>query len=60
VNRIVKNDPAFPIQNAKGIVGLRNQIIHVYDSVSDENIWAIIIKHIPALKDEVNKIIKDS
>jgi len=60
VNRILKNDPTFPIQNAKGIVGLRNQIIHVYDGVSDENIWAIIIKHIPALKKEVDGIIKET
>lgn len=60
VNRILKNDPTFQIKNAKGIIGLRNQIIHVYDGVSDENIWAIIIKHIPALKKEVEGIIKDS
>lgn len=28
VNRILKQDPDFPIVNAKKIVGLRNQIIH--------------------------------
>lgn len=60
VNRILKNDPTFQIKNSKGIVGLRNQIIHAYDSISDENIWAIIIKHIPALKKEINSIIKKS
>lgn len=58
VNRILKNDPNFPIKNAKRIVGLRNQIIHAYDNISDENIWAIIIKHIPLLKKEVEDIIK--
>lgn len=57
VNRILKEDPEFPLENAKRIVGLRNQIIHGYDSVSDENIWGIVFKHIPKLKEEVNKLI---
>ncbi len=57
INRILKQDPDFPIENAKRIVGLRNQIIHAYDNISDENIWAIISKHIPLLKKEVAEII---
>ena len=50
INRILKQDVDFPIDNAKRIVGLRNQIIHAYDSISDENIWAILTKYIPTLK----------
>ncbi|MCX6273553.1 MAG: DUF86 domain-containing protein [Bacteroidetes bacterium] len=38
VNRILKTDPDFPLDSARRIVGLRNQIIHAYDSISDENI----------------------
>ena len=57
VNRILKRDPEFPIEYAKKIVGLRNQIIHAYDNISDENIWAIISKHIPNLKKEISKFI---
>ena len=57
VNRILKKQPDFPIKNAKRIVGLRNQIIHTYDSISDENIWAILLKHIPLLKSEVDRLI---
>jgi uncharacterized protein with HEPN domain len=57
VNRILKDNPAFEITNAKRIIGLRNQIIHAYDSISDENIWSIIINHLPNLKIEIeNKI----
>ncbi len=59
VNRILKQDAEFPLENAQRIVGLRNQIIHAYDSISDENIWAIISKHIPALKIEVSNLIYD-
>ncbi|MBX2842181.1 MAG: DUF86 domain-containing protein [Flammeovirgaceae bacterium] len=58
VNRIIKQDPDFPIDNARKIVGLRNQIIHAYDNISDENIWAVIQKHLPILKNEVEDLIK--
>ena len=60
VNRILKQDPKFPIENAKRIVSLRNQIIHSYDNISDENIWAIISKHIPSLKEEVSGLINNN
>ncbi|HEY9124564.1 MAG TPA: HepT-like ribonuclease domain-containing protein [Bacteroidales bacterium] len=58
MNRILKEDPQISIDNAKRIVGLRNQIIHGYDSVSDENIWGIVINHLPKLKDEISKLIQ--
>jgi len=57
MSRILKEDSEFPIENAKRIIGLRNQIIHGYDSVSDENIWGIVINHLPQLEKQVNKLI---
>jgi len=57
-NRILKEDPDFKIENSVRIIGLRNQIIHGYDTVSDESIWGILIKHLPKLKEEVNKYIE--
>jgi uncharacterized protein with HEPN domain len=59
INRILKDDPSFPIENAKKIIGLRNQIIHGYDSISDENIWGIIMIHLPKLKSEINSMINN-
>lgn len=58
INRILILEPEFPIQNARKIVGLRNQIIHAYDNISDENIWGIIITHLPKLKTEVDDLIQ--
>ncbi|MGE0079646.1 MAG: DUF86 domain-containing protein [Bacteroidales bacterium] len=58
INRILAIDPDFPLQHARKIVGLRNQIIHAYDNISDENIWGIIINHIPRLKSEIEKLIE--
>lgn len=55
INRIIKKDSAFEnkITNSKSIIGLRNQVIHAYDSISDENIWSILINHLPKLKAEI-------
>ena len=60
VNRIITRDYLFnkKITNAKAIVGLRNQVIHAYDNVSDENIWSILINHLPKLKIEIESLIK--
>ena len=60
VNRILKRDAEFSLENAKRIIGLRNQIIHAYDSISDENIWAIIQKHLPILKNEIEGLINQN
>jgi uncharacterized protein with HEPN domain len=62
VNRIVKRDAAFQdkISNAKAIISLRNQVIHAYDNISDENIWSILINHLPKLKAEVRILINQT
>ena len=61
VNRIIKQDSSFEnqITNAKSIIGLRNQVIHAYDSISDENIWSILINHLPKLKSDIDKLITE-
>jgi uncharacterized protein with HEPN domain len=57
MSRILREDDEFPIENAHRIVGLRNQIIHGYNNVSDENIWSILIIHFPKLKEEINNLL---
>jgi len=59
MNRILRENPEIEIENARRIIGLRNQIIHGYDSVSDENIWGIILIHLPKLKEEVELLIQE-
>lgn len=59
MNRVLKEDPEFKIDNARRIIGLRNQIIHGYDSVSDENIWGIVLTHLPKLKEEIELLIQE-
>jgi len=62
VNRIITRDNSFAekISNAKAIIGLRNQVIHAYDNISDESIWSILTNHLPKLKLEVDALISDN
>ena len=62
INRIIKSDNSFErkISDAKAIIGLRNQVIHAYDNVSDETIWAIITNHLPKLKTEIKGLLLDN
>jgi uncharacterized protein with HEPN domain len=57
INRILRKDPNFKIENSQQIIGTRNRIIHGYDKISDELIWSIIINHLPKLKAEISNLI---
>lgn len=59
-NRIVKKNPKFELEDAKSIVGLRNFIIHSYDNITDETIWAIIVNHLPKLKTNIENLLKET
>ena len=52
INRILKANPEFQLTNAKAIINTRNRVIHGYDSVTTEFLWSLIMKHIPALKND--------
>tara|TARA_R110000868_G_scaffold289359_3_gene549492 strand:- start:502 stop:852 length:351 start_codon:yes stop_codon:yes gene_type:complete len=60
INRILKRDENFieQISNARSIIGLRNQVIHAYDNISDENIWSVLTTHLPKLKKEIDDLIQ--
>lgn len=60
INRILKRDENFieQISNARSIIGLRNQVIHAYDNISDENIWSVLTTHLPKLKKEIDHLIE--
>ena len=59
INRILKIDGNFPIENAERIVSLRNYVIHGYDKVDNVIIWGIISRDLPKLKKEVEKLLND-
>ena len=62
INRIVTRNAGYlnQISEAKSIIGLRNQVIHAYDNISDELIWSVLTNHLPKLKKEVEILIQES
>jgi uncharacterized protein with HEPN domain len=59
INQLLKINPDIHITNARRIVDARNKIIHGYDSLEPVNIWAIVINHIPTLKQEVTDLLNE-
>jgi len=58
VNRILRKDVNFYIENAQKIIGTRNRIAHGYDKISDDLIWSIVINHLPKLKSEITFLLE--
>lgn len=58
VNKFDKLQPESTLENARKIVGFRNRLIHTYDAVDPSMIWAILIKHLPLLKEEALQKLK--
>lgn len=58
LGRILKRDETIIISNSRKIVDTRNRIIHGYDSVSDDVIWGIVVRHLPVLHKEIEKLLQ--
>lgn len=56
VNRILRKNKEFKLENAQKIIGTRNRIAHGYDKISDDLIWSIVINHLPKLKVEIQQL----
>ncbi len=59
INRIKKLDPSVIIPNAREIIGTRNRIIHAYDNVHPEFLWSLVLRHIPELKKDIERLIEE-
>lgn len=53
MNRILKIDSSIDSTAARKIVDTRNYVIHAYDSLKADILWAIVVNHIPRLKKEL-------
>jgi uncharacterized protein with HEPN domain len=58
VRKLIEIDSSLNISNYKQIIGLRNMIVHAYDSIDPTTLWRIMIKDLPILKKEINEIKK--
>lgn len=57
MNRLLKLVPDIEITAARSIVDTRNYVIHGYDSVTDDIMWGIVMRHLPLLRTEVEKLL---
>jgi uncharacterized protein with HEPN domain len=53
VNKFDQLHPELSLENARKIIGFRNRLIHAYDAVDTSVIWAILVNHLPLLKEEL-------
>ncbi|MES2544947.1 MAG: HepT-like ribonuclease domain-containing protein [Bacteroidota bacterium] len=60
MSKLLKINPTIAISYSRIIVDLRNKVIHAYDSVDDILIWKIVMKDIPILLAEANKLLDEN
>ena len=58
VRKLKESAPHLKISSYKQIIGLRNMIVHAYDSIDPTTLWRILLKDLPVLKEEINEIKK--
>ena len=54
---IEQPDLTMLIPDLRRIVGLRNRIIHGYDSVDDQLLWQVVHTHIPLLAQQLEQLL---
>jgi uncharacterized protein with HEPN domain len=59
MSRILKKNENLIITNSRKLVDTRNRIIHGYDTVSDDVIWGIVVKHLPILQKEIENLLSE-
>ncbi|MDE5953648.1 MAG: DUF86 domain-containing protein [Duncaniella sp.] len=57
MNRILKINPDIEITSSRKIVDTRNYVIHAYDSLKPDILWAIVVNHVPRLKRELELLL---
>ncbi len=58
IRKLTEINPDIKISSSKQIIGLRNMIVHAYDSIDPATLWRILIKDIPILKTEIEELKK--
>jgi uncharacterized protein with HEPN domain len=58
MSRIEKLDSSINISSKRLIINMRNRVIHGYDKIDNEIIWGTIVRHLPTLKIEIDRLLK--
>ncbi|MDR0864823.1 MAG: DUF86 domain-containing protein [Candidatus Symbiothrix sp.] len=57
VNKLRQEETKIILSNTDQIVNFRNRIIHSYDNIDVSIVWAIIKRHLPVLKQEIDELL---
>jgi uncharacterized protein with HEPN domain len=60
MSNLLKINPTIIITNDRTIVDMRNKVIHGYDTIDETIIWKIIMKDIPVLQQDVQKLLAEN
>lgn len=59
LSRIRRIAPEFSVPKGREIIATRNRIVHSYDNVRPEFLWGLVLKHIPELKTDIERLINE-
>jgi uncharacterized protein with HEPN domain len=61
LNRLLKTEPALEarITDARRVIDFRNILIHGYDAVDEKVVWDILVRKLPVLRREVERLLED-
>ena len=57
MNQALRINPNLPITASRKVVDTRNFVIHAYDSLKPDNLWGIVVNHMPLLKQEIEALL---
>ena len=60
VKRIERTGEPVPIENARHIIAFRNILVHEYERLEEETVWAIVKKDVPKLLEEINHLLENA
>ena len=58
VKKFSREAPDFQLKNVSQIISFRNRLAHNYDQIDDAIVWAVLKRHLPVLKSQVEELIK--
>ncbi len=61
LNRAQASDPALAgqIRELRRIVGLRNRVVHGYDTVDNEVVWTVVQRNVPLLQTRLADLLSE-
>jgi len=57
INKLKQEDSSCTLTHAKQMIDFRNRLIHSYDNIDNSIVWVILKKHLPILKEEIERSI---